>query len=190
MLTMSQTRSRLTPQQIEIEKEAVRLLTQAQELLKEDDHNVDEAQHLRFQVIQKLLPGNRMYIVGKHPQSLLRDVNRRIQHAYFRLAREKIGQSMVVDPVILPVLKPRHGKRFRVEKNDEIIFLGERPNYKEIDQGIQSRYSKATSSGKKHTYNCAIWFLLLTLSFSLFVFVMRSMYGSSALNQSFQWLAP
>lgn len=81
---------RLNPEQEEAEHEAIQLLTMAQELLIKDDANVDEARKIRFKVTDHLLPPKHLYILGKHPQSLLRDVDKRIRKAIYNITQEEM----------------------------------------------------------------------------------------------------
>ena len=80
----------MTSEQMKAKEEAIRLLTKAQKILMDDDGNVLEAEQLRFKVTTELLPPKHLYILGKHPHSLLTDVDTRIKHAYFRLNQDGI----------------------------------------------------------------------------------------------------
>ena len=79
---------RLSPEQEEAEQESIRLLTKAQQLLIENDSNIDEARKIRFEVTDHLLPPKHLYILGKHPRSLLKDVDKRIRRAHYNITQE------------------------------------------------------------------------------------------------------
>lgn len=80
----SHRKKQLNEEQREAEREAVLLLTKAQRLLMADERNADEALRLRLAVTRDILPPHKLYIAGQHPQSLLKDVDRRIHQARFK----------------------------------------------------------------------------------------------------------
>jgi len=80
---------RLTKEQQQAERSAIEKLILARRLLMESDENVEEAQRLRDEVMLHDLPKHRMYIPAKDPNSLLLDVDKRIQVARMRLQREE-----------------------------------------------------------------------------------------------------
>ena len=77
----------MSAKQKSVEKGAVAKLTHAQQLLMANDNNVDEAQRLRDEVVNKDLPKSGMYISATDPKSLLADVDARIRRARIRLRR-------------------------------------------------------------------------------------------------------
>ena len=126
----------MTPAQKEAQDEAIRLLTEAQKILMADDGNVKEAQQIRLKVTTELLPPRKMYIVGKHPRSLLKDVDQRIQHAYFRLNQEGM-LAMALDPESSG--NPLHEKKLNILK---------KMNFRIIKSKILEEYSSSAHDWK------------------------------------------
>lgn len=179
MFAMVKTRPKLTPQQEAAEKEAIRMLTQAQKLLMDSDENVDEAKRIRFEVTDRLLPPNRLFIVGKHPRSLLRDLDRRISGAYFRLTQDGMFHHVVSAPRMTRIEKPVQG-----------VYLGKKTDYAKINQEIQSRYEKASRQIKSQPRFSGGWLVLIFVAMILIVLAMQNFYGTNSLNNSFNWLPP
>ncbi len=84
MFSLKKTTPKKSLAQMEAEKKAVEMLTHAQKLMVRGDEHLDEARRMRLEVTQQILPPRRMYIVGKHPKSLLKDVDKRISRAMIR----------------------------------------------------------------------------------------------------------
>ncbi len=148
---------RMTQEQKNAELEAIRILNQALNLL-EHEENVKEAETLRAYVMQRLLPAHKMYIVGQHPRSLLKQVDRRIEQAHIRLMlnkeEEKVEQEVPVPPSTI----------LRNQRYHEMSRRMNQQNYLSI--GL---------------------FILLTLSFFFFLFYMHQ-YSSHEFSNAFQWI--
>ena len=104
MFSWIETKPHKTPEQEEAQEEAIRLLTKAQQLLMEDEKNVKEAEKLRFEVTNHLLPPKHLFILAKHPRSLLKDVDKRIHRAYYRLTQDEMLREFLT-PEEQPIQK-------------------------------------------------------------------------------------
>ncbi|MBI1386975.1 MAG: hypothetical protein GC154_00825 [bacterium] len=132
-------------------------------MLKEDDENVTRAQRLRDYVTHELLPPNRMYIVGKHPQSLLRDVDRTILHARMRLVQK--------------------GKTF-----DEVAEAPRIPSLRERKNAISQRYSYAHIHQEQKQFNGFIWLTVAACTAVLAMILIKQYMGANELYNSFGWI--
>ncbi|RJP26372.1 MAG: hypothetical protein C4527_15485 [Candidatus Omnitrophota bacterium] len=152
----------LTKEQRNAEMEAVRLLTEAQHLLMKDGHNVDEAVRLRDRVIHEVLPPQRMYIVGKHPKSLLRDVERRIFHAYYhRDHPQELDAEHTFDLPKLARVKIVHNPRF----------------------------IKASQRVERESYFSTLWMILIVLSMMMLFVAVQHYFQSNEFANAFRWLS-
>lgn len=159
---------RMTAEQAKAEEEAIRLLTHAQKLLMDDPKNADEAKRIRFEVTNSLLPPKRMYIIGKHPKSLLLDVDRRIQHAYIT----QIRQGGLVHQEEIPV-------------GNTVEMQGET---KRACDFWSQRYGSLKGNLQRQFYWSLIFLLILTIFVLVLIFVIGKNEGASNFSRSFQWL--
>lgn len=168
MIAFKKNTPTLTLDQREAEREAVSMLSRAQRLLLQDDSNVNEAQKLRDQVVCDLLPSKRMYIKGKHPQSLLVDVDRRLLRA-----RMKLSQSGKLHP---------SGEFGRKKKKSSYSD--------EQKRKIQSRYSNVRAAQEWKNMIALTWFALAATAVLGLMVAYQQIYGFSDLYTSFQWVPP
>lgn len=177
-------RQRLTPEQQHAEKRAIELLTRAQRLLMEDDRHVDEAQRLRFQVTDELLPPRRMFIVGKHPRSLLSDVDRRIRHARIRLIRNA-AKGMKFDRTLPDIQINVHPlmKHSEFEDFEEAV-----KEISEFELKRQNRYGLKTAQLEEQRIATLTLFLLLGLGFLMFLVYLSNTYATNDLYNAFDWI--
>lgn len=176
MFKKVKTRPKMTPEQEKAEREAVRLLKKAKRLLMEDDKNVEKAKKIRFEVTDQLLPQKQMYIIGKHPKSLLKEVDRKINNAYYRLNQQ--GMLSQVMPTSSSTLeKPVNG-----------VYLAKDIDFAKINNAISNRYSKATSKARSEMGVSAGYLILLLLFVLILFFVMQNFYGMNQIYSSFNWL--
>ena len=141
-------------------------MTRAQRMLLKGDDYANEAQKLRDHVMCDLLPSNRMYIKGKHPSSLLSDVDRRLLHARMRLV--KSGAAFSTAKV----------SEKRKASLDEHKFV------------LQQRYKSARSSHDKQMKSALTWLTVFAFAAVLGLAAYHHFYGFSSLYQSFQWIPP
>ncbi|MBN2327059.1 MAG: hypothetical protein JXR73_07880 [Candidatus Omnitrophica bacterium] len=153
---------RLTPEQKEAEREAVRLLTKAQKLLEKDYRNVEEAKRLRCEATDQVLPKHRMYIPAKHPRSLLIDVDQKIELAYIR----------------------------QIQLTGEIS--GERASpYEEAQRAYakwKRRYGRQKEAMRRRMFWSLIWFAAVSLVLLILAWILMKNGGAKAFRHSFDWL--
>ncbi len=169
---------KMTKVQIHTEKEAVRILTQAQKLLEEGDQYVHEAQRLRYEVTHELLPPQRMYILRKHPRSLLLDVDRRIQHAHIRNLRE--GKSVGQYGTFYPA-----GAMNPVKQENPVR---QKSTLKETKKKYAGRYGTMAETVQKQFQSTIIWYSILSLLFVLSLFYLQQYLASNDFQRAFMWL--
>ena len=197
--------------QKEAEQEAIRLLTYAQELLMEDENNVEEAQRIRFEVTEKLLPSRKMFIVGDHPKSLLKDVDTRIRHAYIRyyrdiqnrLIEEKIQRenqandhrphSKKIESVpVPPRSRADNARQAGLESGlaDRVLNANRHSSYdyRKLDQEIDLRYAKAAKRSAFLYLTSVGWILFFLSGTFALALILRSIFGENTLYTAFHWL--
>lgn len=155
---------RLTPEQERAEREAVRLLNRARNMLIEDIRNVEEAKRIRFEVTQMLLPPNRMYIVGRHPKSLLRDIDQRINYASIRQIHTT-------------------GELYR----DAAPSVQSQAT-QQACQWWQNRYGSLKNNIQRQLYWSLAFFFALSVSLMYLLFEISKYGGSRSFSGSFDWL--
>jgi tetrahydromethanopterin S-methyltransferase subunit G len=126
-----------------------------------------------------------MYIVGKHPRSLLKDIDRRINFAYFRLTQQGIVQSTLEEEEekSQPVLH-------KTQRAKDDIYIGQpmKFDYDKINQSIQSRYKKTEQRIDGQVFRALGWLFFLLLGLAAVYLMTRSFYGTNELYNSFHWL--
>jgi len=140
---------------------AVKMLERAKRLLKEDERNVEEAQRLRLEVTDDLLPPHKMYIMRKNPKSLLLDLDRRIQHARLRLIRDG-GES----------------------KAAEISSSG----YEKTKRYYAERYGKMAQTLQRRSYYALGWFLLASLAAGIILAFLQKNFSTNEFAGAFSWI--
>ncbi len=165
MFPFKKKKNRLSPQQEKAEQEAINILNRAIKMLEKDPRNAEEAKRLRFEVTNDLLPKNKMYIIGKHPRSLLKELDITIQHAYFKQITNN-GQL----------------------HKDEVPVVLSAATQKACDWWT-NRYGTL----KKNTQYKLYWtigiFLVLTVFIVILLFLMGSLGGNSSYTNSFKWMS-
>jgi hypothetical protein len=173
---------RMSSAQAKAEAKAIELLTKAQELLLEGDENVDEAKRIRNEVTDHILPPRRMYIVGKHPRSLLLDVDRRIHHAKFRLTREETDSKLyetVFEPYDSTKIKlPKRTNHFDYVMSKVSAYEKER----------RSRYGSKNNQLRIQMMVSMGLLLLLGIGLVGLLFYLSTTQEGGELYQSFNWL--
>lgn len=166
MFRFLQKRNRLNNEQAKAEREAVRLLKMAQEMLLKDPRNAEEAKRIRYEVTHKILPPHRMYIIGKHPQSLLRDVDKKINYAYMRQVLET-GELYQDEAPVVQAAETR-----------------------EACEWWHNRYGMVKNNVQRQIYwSFAVFLVLLTTLIVLMVALDGGNGGGHSFSQSFSWLS-
>lgn len=165
MFPFLQKRNRLTPEQEKAEKEAIRLLNHAKKMLLDDWRNVDEAKRIRFEVTHKLLPPKKMYIAGKHPRSLLRDLDKRINYAYIR----QIQASGEIFRDVAPAVQSEATKQ--------------------ACMAWQNRYGSLKGNVQRQLYWSLAFFFGLSVCLMYLLFEISKFSGSQSFAHSFNWLS-
>jgi hypothetical protein len=163
MFPFRKKKNRLTPQQEKAEHEAINILNRAIKMLEKDPRNAEEAQRLRFEVTNDLLPKNKMYIIGKHPRSLLKELDITIQNAYVR----QINSNGQLHHEEIPVVQSATTQR--------------------ACDWWTNRYGMLKKNNKHQLY----WAIAIFLAFTVFMvtlfFLMGSFGGNSSYTNSFKW---
>ncbi len=165
MFPFRKKKNRLTPLQEKAEQEAITILNRALNILEEDPRNAEEAQRLRFEVTDELLPKHKMYIIGKHPQSLLKELDITIQHAYVR----QINNNSQLHQEEIPVVQS------------------------EITQKACDKWTNRYGASIKNTQQKLYWtiaiFLVLTIFLAILYYLIVSFGGNSTYSNSFKWVS-
>lgn len=151
----------MSKKQLEVGKEAVKLLKQAHKLLRENEANVDEAKQIRDHVVKNLLPSRNMYIPATHPDSLLRDLDKRIRKARY--------QMMYGNP------------KKKTKQNETSDFVP-----KKIDVG---RYGAMAQTMQRQSQYSLLSMLLFILFFIALILVVAQIDTSSNFSNAFEWIA-
>ncbi len=160
MNTFIRSKPKMTRSQRKAEREAVRLLIEAQHLLTEDVQNADRALQLRNKAVLEILPSHRLYIAAKHPNSLLRDVDHRISKAFSeKFWREKQAGLEGVDS-----------------------------ESKKINIALHKRFDKANQRAEKNYYTSIMWLLFLAVSFVSILLLMQHYSDGNTFANTFQWI--
>ncbi len=180
----------MSKSQVRAEREAIRKLNTARKMLKQSSGNLQEAQRIRLDVTNQLLPSNNMYIVGEHPKSLLRDVDKRIRRAVLEQLIAGRGDVTSMETIPSQIVPSRTfpSQTVPLQTAPSQVVSSQTISQQKPTHSITERYRKASQQNQGNSY----WaFAVLLLAAVILIAVLVGIgqhVGSGSMTNSFSWI--
>lgn len=194
----------------EIAVQAIEKLKKARELLKEGDHNLDMAVQLRDEAVKQDLPTVNIIIKGESQRSLLVDVDRRIEAARSRtFVREKQNRReeerrlearlRETDGRVLSngsgwkqknSGKPANerSKKIHQRLKEDLLYSMRQSALQAESEVVRTLRSHVLSAKQRERRVALVWMAVLFLTAGISLWLIGTITGGQAFNQSFSFL--